>query len=175
MSKVSRSSMGMSARRKSGWSLWTIFTASSSTVRFRSPRKSIFSRPSSSRVTMVYWHTMDSSFRARGTYSYTGRLVMTTPAAWVEAWRGIPSRARAVSMSLWTLGSPWYRSDSCLDSFRASSRVIWGPVGTSLATVSVSAYVMFSTRPTSRIAARAAMVPKVTIWATWSSPYLRRT
>ena len=105
ISKVALSSMGMSARRKSGWSFWTIFTASSSTVRFRRPRKSIFSRPSSSRVTMVYWQTMESSFRARGTYSYTGRLVMTTPAAWVEAWRGIPSKARAVSMSLWTRGS----------------------------------------------------------------------
>ena len=47
----------------------TIFTASSSTVRLRRPRKSIFSRPSSSSVTIVYWQTMDSSFRARGTYS----------------------------------------------------------------------------------------------------------
>ena len=34
---------------------------------------------------------------------------------------------------------------------------------------------MFSTRPTSRTAARAAMVPKVTIWATWSAPYFWAT
>ena len=34
---------------------------------------------------------------------------------------------------------------------------------------------MFITRPTSRMAFRAAMVPKVTMWATWSSPYFRRT
>ena len=34
---------------------------------------------------------------------------------------------------------------------------------------------MFSARPTSRMAALAAMVPKVTICATWSSPYLLRT
>ena len=32
-----------------------------------------------------------------------------------------------------------------------------------------------STRPTSRIAARASIVPKVMIWATWSWPYLRET
>ena len=97
--------MGISASRKSGRYFCTIFTASSKTVRFRRPRKSIFSSPSSSRVTMVYWQTMDSSFRASGTYSYTGRLVMTTPAAWVEAWRGIPSSACAMSMSRRTRSS----------------------------------------------------------------------
>ena len=31
------------------------------------------------------------------------------------------------------------------------------------------------TLPTSRTAARAAIVPKVTICATWSAPYLRMT
>ena len=45
----------------------TSFTASSRTVRFRRPRKSILSSPSSSRVVMVYWVTTDSSFFARGT------------------------------------------------------------------------------------------------------------
>jgi hypothetical protein len=34
---------------------------------------------------------------------------------------------------------------------------------------------MSSTRPTSRIAARAAMVPKVAIWLTASLPYLSLT
>ena len=55
---------------------------------------------------MVYWVTTLSSFLARGTYSYTGRWVMTTPAAWVEAWRGMPSRARAVSMRVRSFSSP---------------------------------------------------------------------
>ena len=81
MSNTAWSSSGMSSRRKSGRSFCTIFTASSSTVRFRRPRKSIFRRPSSSSVVITYWHTTDSSFLERGTYSYTGRRVMTTPAA----------------------------------------------------------------------------------------------
>ena len=41
--------------------------ASSSTVKFRRARKSIFNRPSSSSVVMVYWVTTASSFFARGT------------------------------------------------------------------------------------------------------------
>ena len=142
ISKVSGSSSGMSESLKSGRRSWTIFTASSSTVRFRSPRKSIFRRPSSSRVVMTYWHTTASSFFARGTYSYTGRLVMTTPAAWVEAWRGIPSRALAVSMSFFTCSSVSYCSRRGLDRRRASSRVMWrapGPAGTCLAITSTSA------------------------------------
>ena len=42
--------------------------------------------------------------------------VMTTPAAWVEAWRGIPSSALAVSMSFFTCSSAVIeRRCSCLD------------------------------------------------------------
>ena len=85
---------------------------------------------------------MASSFRASGTYSYTGRFVMTTPAAWVEACRGIPSSAMAVSMSFFTCGSSRYMSASCLLSFSASRSVICsapGPAGTSFATTSTSA------------------------------------
>ena len=37
------------------------------------------------------------------------RSVMTTPAAWVEALRGIPSSFRAISISSWTWGSVSYR------------------------------------------------------------------
>ena len=139
MANTSGSSMGMSSKRKSGSFCCTIFTASSSTVRFRRPKKSIFNRPSSSSVIMLYWHTMASSFRARGTYSYTGRLVMTTPAAWVLAWRGMPSSDLAVSMSFFTLGSDWYMSFSCLLIFSASSSVMCSALGTSLATTSTSA------------------------------------
>ena len=54
---------------------------------------------------MTYWQTIDSSLRASGTYSYTGRFVMTTPAACVDAWRGMPSSALAVSMSFFTRAS----------------------------------------------------------------------
>ena len=67
MSYTAWSSSGTSAREKSGFSRRTISTASSSTVRFLRPKKSIFSRPSSSRVTIVYWQTIVSSFLARGT------------------------------------------------------------------------------------------------------------
>lgn len=34
-----------------------------------------------------------------GTYSVAGSRVMTTPAAWVEAWRGMPSTFSEVSIS----------------------------------------------------------------------------
>ena len=105
----------------------------------RRPRKSIFKRPSCSSVVIVYWVTTLSSFLARGTYSYTGRSVMTTPAACVEAWRGIPSRALAVSMSEWSFSSPSYISRSCLESFMASSRVMPMAKGTCFATASHSA------------------------------------
>ena len=39
---------------------------------------------------------------------------ITTPAAWVDAWRGMPSRDFAVSMSFFTRSSPSYISLSCL-------------------------------------------------------------
>ena len=54
ISYVAVSSSGMPSSVKSGSRSCTIFTASSSTVRFRSPRKSIFSRPSSSSVVITY-------------------------------------------------------------------------------------------------------------------------
>ena len=113
--------------------------ASSSTVRFRRPRKSIFRSPRCSSVVIVYWVTMLSSFFASGTYSYTGRSVMTTPAAWVEAWRGMPSRAFAVSMSERSFSSPEYISRSCFESFIASSSVMPMAKGTCFATASQSA------------------------------------
>ena len=58
---------GMSFRVKPGCCAWTIFTASSRMVRFRRPKKSIFNRPSSSRVVMIYWVTGRPSLVARGT------------------------------------------------------------------------------------------------------------
>ncbi len=67
MAKVSASSSGTVFMEKSGLVLRISFSASSITVRFRSPKKSILSRPSSSMVVMVYCVTMVSSFRAKGT------------------------------------------------------------------------------------------------------------
>ncbi len=42
-----------------------------------------------------------------GTRSVSGRGEITTPAAWVEAWRVVPSRRREMSMSSLTRGSFW--------------------------------------------------------------------
>ena len=64
---------------------------------------------------------------------------MTTPAAWVEAWRGMPSSARATSMSRWSVSLESYISRSGFDSPSASSIVMFSAVGTALATASVSA------------------------------------
>ena len=70
----------------------------------------------------------------------TGCAVITTPAAWVDVFRGIPSRRMAVSMSVFTRWSPSYISLSLGEIFIASASVRWsGMVGTSLATTSVSA------------------------------------
>ncbi len=91
--------------RKPGFFAATMSCAFRMTERFRRPRKSIFSRPSSSSVVMVYCVTTESPFLASGTYSATGLSVMTTPAAWVEALRGMPSNCFAMSIRLWTCGS----------------------------------------------------------------------
>ena len=142
MSNTAGSSIGMVSMEKSGSLRRTSLAASSSTVRLRRPRKSIFSSPSSSSVVIVYCVTGLPSFVASGTYSYTGRCVMTTPAAWVEAWRGMPSSARAVSMRFLTFSSLSYMSFRGLESLSASSSVMLsapGPLGTCLATASVSA------------------------------------
>ena len=69
MRKVSASSSGTLSMWKSGVWRRTMSSASLRTVRLRSPRKSIFSRPSSSSVVIGYWQTTDSSFFARGTYA----------------------------------------------------------------------------------------------------------
>ncbi len=103
--KTAPSSMGISSIRNSGFSFAIIFWAFRITERFRRPRKSILRRPSSSRVVMVYCVTTASPFFASGTYSATGLSVITTPAACVEALRGIPSSCRAMSIRLCTCRS----------------------------------------------------------------------
>ena len=65
--KVSGSLSGIRSMRNAGSFCWICCSASWITVRFRNPRKSIFRRPSSSMVVMVYWVTMVSSFLESGT------------------------------------------------------------------------------------------------------------
>ena len=64
---VAGSSSGMFSIEKSGLNLRTDLTVSSITVRFLSPRKSIFSSPRRSRSVIVYWVTTESSLSASGT------------------------------------------------------------------------------------------------------------
>ena len=80
--------------------------ASSMTSRLRRPRKSIFSRPSSSTgfiencVTIRYWRspsTVPASASCSGTTSVSGVPAMTTAAAWIDELRTIPSRPLATS------------------------------------------------------------------------------
>ena len=52
----------------------------------------------------------------------------------------------------------------------AAARVTPGPAGTFFAMASTSGRGTARTRPTSRSTARAAMVPKVMIWLTFSGP-----
>ena len=107
--------------------------------------------------------------------SVSGSRLMTTPAAWVEAFRATPSRWRAKSVIRLTPGSPWTMPRSSAELSIASSSRMPSWFGTALAIRSTSPYEWPSTRPTSRMAARASIVPKVMIWATWSWPYLRPT
>ena len=99
--------------------------ASSITSRLRRPRKSIFSRPSSSTgpieywVTILYWRSglpvlpsaltgggaVLSSASCNGTTSCSGRSEITTAAAWIELLRMIPSRPWATSMIFFASGS----------------------------------------------------------------------
>ncbi len=76
--------------------------------RFRSPRKSIFSRPSSSMACISNWVTISapSPFCWMGTISVIGAGEMTTAAAWMESWRRSPSSPRAVSITRRESGSP---------------------------------------------------------------------
>ena len=67
MAKVSGSLSGILSMKKLGFCFWICSSASRITVRFRRPRKSIFKRPSSSMVVMVYWVTTVLSLVERGT------------------------------------------------------------------------------------------------------------
>ena len=139
ISNTAGSFSGILSTSKSGSCSRTIFAASSRTVRFLRPKKSILRSPSSSSVVIWYWHTTDSSFFDRGTYSYTGLSVMTTPAACILACRGIPSKASATSMSRCMVSSFSYISRSGFEILSASLMVMPSAMGTFFATLSVSA------------------------------------
>ncbi|MNC32261.1 hypothetical protein D3C75_806070 [compost metagenome] len=79
----------------------------------RSPRKSIFSSPMLSRCSIEYWVSAVLSLPAcSGTASVRGPLEITTPAAWVDAWRGMPSTFIAMSSSPLIFGLPSYSAFS---------------------------------------------------------------
>ena len=103
----------------------------------------------------------------------TGSGVMTTPAACMPAWRESPSSREPISMMRSTSLSFFIASISAGDSFAAIGSVTSGPAGIVFATLSTRPYGSPSTRPTSRTTDFAAIVPKVMICATLSSPYLR--
>ena len=116
-------------------------TASRITVSVRRPRKSIFRSPSSSSVVMVYWVTTLRPRSSAGAHNLSPeRSAMTTPAAWVEACRGMPSSLRGHVDQLLhvrvvvilALAARGYLSS-------ALSMVIFSSKGTILATRSTSA------------------------------------
>ena len=134
--KVFSSSRGISFTLKFGSKRWTAFSQLSITVRVRKPKKSIFKRPNSSMVVIVNWVTICPSLLCNGTYSTTGLSVITTPAAWVEAFLGIPSTCEARSISSLVFSSPSYNFFNSGDIFRALAIVILSSLGTSFAVLS---------------------------------------
>ncbi len=174
-SNVARSSRGMASMSiRSPVPFSMSLRASSMTVRLRRPSMSILSRPMASMSPMANWVvTSPLTDWWSGRYSTRGFGVMTTPAAWMEAWRTWPSSFRAMAMSWAILVFFAWSSRSSGTALMAASRVASGPTaGMSLAMRSTSGSGTSRTRPTSRMAARAAIVPKVMIWLTLSWPYL---
>ncbi len=148
------------------------FSASVRIVSVVRPRKSIFNRPIFSMATMSKAVTISSFLvLCSGTSSVSGLGEITTPAAWTPELRTMPSSLFAVSINSRIWPSFSMASRSCGESSMAWSSVMLSCVGTILAMRSTSAYGMSMARPTSLIAALAAMVPKVMIWATLSRPY----
>ena len=97
-------------------------------VRVLRPRKSNFTKPTFSTSPIGNCVTTSSvSFAPlnNGTWRVKGSCEITTPAAWVEAWRGEFSSARAVSKTVRTFGSLCTRSFSRGSASRASSKVMF--------------------------------------------------
>ena len=151
--------------------------ALSITSRLRRPRKSILSRPSASTSHIPYCVTTSwpGPFCCSGTTSISGCAPITTPAAWIESCRVSPSSGRARSTTSRVIGSASYDSLSGWPFFSDASSVCPGPSGIIFAIRSTVPYGISSTRPASRTAARAAIVPNVMICATRSRPYFSAT
>ena len=152
-------------------------TALSITSRLRRPRKSTFSSPTATTLFIENCVTTSWSapFCCSGTVFISGSAPITTPAAWIESWRVSPSSGFARSTISRVTGSESYAWRSSAPGFRHSSSVCPGPSGIAFATLSTTPYGTSSTRPASRTAARAAIVPKVMICATRSRPYFSAT
>ena len=110
--------------------------------------------------------------------SVSGRSAITTAAAWIDELRTIPSSPFARSTICADCGSSSTAARNGSPGFRQSSKLGGRPMigsGMSFARRSPAAYSSPSTRAASRVAARGNILPKVTIWATWSDPYLAVT
>ncbi len=152
-------------------SAFASFTVLSITVRVFNPRKSNLISPVFSVNFMSYCvSTSPLGPLHNGKYSTMGSGEITTPAAWVEVWRGSPSSTRAIDSSSSIRGSRFAASLSRGSCSRASFKVILSWSGTSFAIRSTSPYGMARALPTSLNTPRAFMEPKVTIWATCSAP-----
>ena len=88
---------------------WMVLVALSKMVRLESPRKSIFNSPRRAIFSMWYWVMTACPFPlptvCSGTYLVNGSCDMTTPAAWVLAWRILPSSFLDESIKFCTASS----------------------------------------------------------------------
>ena len=123
-----------------------------------------------SKLYISYWVITLSVRLSRdsGVYSVRGLSAITTPAAWVLACLETPSTFLANASSFLTVSSLASSRSSKLD---VSACSIENFTGINFASLSATEYAVPITRPTSRIACRASIVPNVTIWATLSLPY----
>ena len=100
------------------------------TVKFLSPKKSIFKSPSSSKVVIIYCVVIEPSAALdNGTYSSTGFPQITTPAACIDACRGSPSSLLDISIRYFTSGSESYNVFNSIFCFKAPSRVMLSSCG----------------------------------------------
>ena len=147
-------------------------TVQSSIVKVLNPKKSNFTKPIFSTSSLSNWLTTESADSAQytGQKSVISPEAISTPPACMPTLRVIPSRPSASSSSIRT-SSSCASSFSCGSISRAFFKVMPNSNGTSFANLSTKLYGKSNTRPTSRITAFAAIVPKVTICETLSSPY----
>ncbi len=142
------------------------------------PRKSNFTSPIASTSSLSSCEmTCAPSAAYSGQKSVSRPGAISTPPACMPTLRTRPSSFSESASSSRTSSSFFSRSASSGSVLRASSSVISFPgcTGTSFASWSQKLYGRSSTRPQSRSTARAAMVPKVAICETLSSPYFLRT